>query len=306
MRVILEVVAGPAVGRRFPMQNGERARFGKGRTADICFAEDLELADLHFEIEVQPENHWLRDLASGSPTLLNGEPVEQSEFQDGDTISAGLTQLVVSVAGGKRPVTSADTETSEEEQAAPSPPGIDDQVAPTSMPELCKLLELDEPVLAMAEAHANALELVPALEERRLFLEAVRVLAFSLPRRTGVLWAHQCVSEQGVAKTEAEQSALAAALAWAKDPTEKNRQAANEASEAAGKYTPPGWVAMAAFWSDGSLAPPHLPEVPPDPLLGNQAVAAALLLLATQGEPLQADVRYRQILAAGMERLQKS
>jgi hypothetical protein len=90
-----------------------------------------------------------------------------------------------------------------------------------------------------------------------------------------------------------------AALAWLKEPSEQNRRAAMAAAEIDEMQSAASWVAMAAFWSEGSLAPPELPEVPPDDRLTSQGVIAALLITAAQGDFSQIAGKYRSIMETG-------
>jgi hypothetical protein len=116
--------------------------------------------------------------------------------------------------------------------------------------------------------------------------DAIRFLAAALPKREAVGWGLLCLKELLVKPLEAPAAkALAAAEAWVKDPSEANRQAAGAAAEAAGYGTPGGCLAAAAFWSGGSLAPPHLPPVPPRDDLTGSAVTGAIVLAAAQAEP---------------------
>ena len=64
------------------------------------------------------------------------------------------------------------------------------------------------------------------------------------------------------------------------------------AANVAGFGTPAGCLALAAFWSGGSLSAPNLPPVPPKDELTGTAVAGAIMLasiIATAGaEPAKA------------------
>jgi hypothetical protein len=133
--------------------------------------------------------------------------------------------------------------------------------------------------------------LAPAMTPRRFFDllaatplldDAIRFLAAALPKREAVGWGAACVKDVFPKFAEPnEAKALTAAEAWTKDPSEGNRQTAGTAAEAAGYDTAPGCLAAAAFWSGGSLAPPHLPAVPPrDDLTGNGVTGAILLASA--------------------------
>lgn len=141
----------------------------------------------------------------------------------------------------------------------------------------------------------DALAAVPALAD-----DAVRFLAAALPKREAVWWGALCVRDAVPKPGPEAANAIAAAEAWARDPSEANRRAAEQAAGAAGYGTPPGCLAGAAFWSGGSLAPPNLPPVPPKDELTATAVAGAVLLAAVAAPtgPEQAKARF---LALGAE-----
>jgi hypothetical protein len=142
----------------------------------------------------------------------------------------------------------------------------------------------------------DALAAVPALAD-----DAVRFLAAALPKREAVWWGVLCLKEglpRPLDPTAAK--ALATAAAWVKEPSEANRRAAGAAAEAAGYGTPAGCAAAAAFWSGGSLNPPHLPPVPPKEELTGTAVSGAILLATIVVPPAPAAAKAR-FLALGAE-----
>ena len=68
------------------------------------------------------------------------------------------------------------------------------------------------------------------------------------------------------------------------------------------KFDGPGsWLAMAAFWSSGSIAPEEMGEVAPDEKLTGQAIASSLMIAAVSGDATQAKPRYRGFLAQAPE-----
>ena len=119
----------------------------------------------------------------------------------------------------------------------------------------------------------DTLRAQPALAE-----DAIRFLAAALPKREAVWWALQCVRAAFPKPSLEVTKAIAAADAWVKEPTEVHRRACGDAASAADYGTAPGCLAAAAFWSGGSLAPPHLAAVPPRDDL--TAASAAVLLAA--------------------------
>lgn len=135
----------------------------------------------------------------------------------------------------------------------------------------------------------DALAAAPALAD-----DAIRFLAAALPKREAVWWGVLCVKDAIPKPPPEAGKAIAAAESWVKDQSEANRRAAEAAAELAGYGTPAGCLAAAAFWSGGSLAPPHLAAVPPKDELTGTAVAGALLLasIASPAGPAAAKAKF--------------
>jgi hypothetical protein len=83
-------------------------------------------------------------------------------------------------------------------------------------------------------------------------------------------------------------------------PDEKRRAATKAPAEAVGFKKPAGVLAHAVCYSGGSLAPPGLPEVPPDPALISQCVASPIELAAATAPPDQAERVFHRFLALGI------
>jgi hypothetical protein len=146
----------------------------------------------------------------------------------------------------------------------------------------------------------SAGELLDALSAAGLFADAVRLLAWALPRREAVGWACECVRTalpEGAPAAEA--AALAAASRWVEAPTEENRRAAFAAAEAVEFGPAAAHAALAAFWSGGSLSLPKLPVVPPPEHLLPTGVVNAVTLAALEREPDRAEEKYQRFLALG-------
>jgi hypothetical protein len=149
-------------------------------------------------------------------------------------------------------------------------------------------------------------------------VDAIRFLAWALPRREAVWWACQCIRAANptvaasgslagsqpttgpVVATE-DAAALVAAEKWSSSATEDHRRAAFAAAEAAKFETPAALAALAAFWSGGSLAPPKLPVVPPAEKLCPEAIGNAVILAGVLHEPEKADEKYRAFLQLGQD-----
>jgi hypothetical protein len=158
---------------------------------------------------------------------------------------------------------------------------------------ICLDIELGPEAKHCLRADPAPVDFLHLLLEQRLYADAVRFLARALPKREAVWWA--CLCARGTLnETSAPEyiNALAVAEAWVYKPTEPNRRQANAAAQAAGFDNAAAWAAMAAFWSDGSLAPENLPVVPPADNLASKAVAGAVMLAAVLKQPEKAPDKY--------------
>ena len=141
-----------------------------------------------------------------------------------------------------------------------------------------------------------------ALAARGLFPDAVKFLANALPKRQAVWWACLCARHSARGSPSAQtDAALRAAERWVAGPDEPSRRAAESAAEAVGVGTPAGCAALAAFWSAGSRAPPHVQDVPPPDHLTARGVAGSVMLAAVATEPEQADEKFRRFIALGLD-----
>jgi hypothetical protein len=172
------------------------------------------------------------------------------------------------------------------------------RIAARSAEEVCRHFRLGAEAKQVLRPEQTPAQFLAALMEKRWAIDAIRFLAHALPKREAVWWACSCARE--TAPEGAGAAALAAAEAWAADPTEDNRRAARAAAEAAGLAQPGGCAAMACFWSGGSLAPADLAAVPPGEHLTARGVAGAILLAAVS-EPAKAAERHGRFLALGLE-----
>lgn len=132
--------------------------------------------------------------------------------------------------------------------------------------------------------------------------DAVEFLARWLPPRQRIWWG--CLALWQVYRPEppaAIDATLAALVRWVEEPTDENRRAARVAGEVLGPRHPVGALALAAFWSEGSMSLPDLPEVLPPPDLSSQVVASTLSL-AVNSQPLERSRDlYQQFVKLGLD-----
>jgi hypothetical protein len=138
-----------------------------------------------------------------------------------------------------------------------------------------------------------------ALLSLALDVDALRFVAYALPPREAVWWATLCVRSVSDAPDELE--ALVAAEAWVQDASDEKRRAAMDVAETLGFDTSQAWTAVAAFWAEGSMAPPDSPAVPPGEELVGHAAAGAVALAAVEREPEKASEKRRRFVELGVE-----
>lgn len=168
--------------------------------------------------------------------------------------------------------------------------------------EVCSRYEPDEIVLDLVTAEQTPFQLLDLLMEKQLYADACRFLAQCLPKREAVWWAWQCARQAPPGKKPAQEAAaLQLVERWIHQPNEANRRPAQAAAEAAKLGSPAGAVALAVYFSGGSLTPPDQVPVPPPEHVTGVSAATAVILSAVLGDPAQTEERYRRFLALGIE-----
>ena len=100
--------------------------------------------------------------------------------------------------------------------------------------------------------------------------------AYLLPRREAVWWGAQSLRRMMPKVPGIE--ALEAAEAWVRNPEEECRREALRVGAGADGSRPATWIALAAGWSGGSIAPAEFGYVAAPPVQTPKAVRAALLM----------------------------
>lgn len=176
-------------------------------------------------------------------------------------------------------------------------------LTPPSAEEVCRCFTPSADARALLQLGVRPRAFLDGLVHKGLFPDALTFAAFWLTKRQAVWWGCLCAWHAGRPRLKPPAAAaLRAALSWVHEPSEEHRRAAGKAGDAAGgAATPAGAVALAAFWSEGSLSAPDLPPAPPPPGLTQQTVGGAVLLAANLGPPDQLADRCRGYVNLALE-----
>jgi hypothetical protein len=131
--------------------------------------------------------------------------------------------------------------------------------------------------------------------------EARRVLTHALPKRRALWWACICAAHaQPVKPAPLGDAVIAAVTRFVLDPSDERRRATLPLGKAAGFQTLPGNLAMAAFFSGGSVSDPGLPPVAPRPFVTGRLTSVTIYLAAVRRNPARYKDVLRQYLDLGL------
>ncbi|QDT14251.1 FHA domain-containing protein [Alienimonas californiensis] len=326
---LLIVVDGPSAGAEVAVPAERPLTVGR-MTGNGLVVRDDSLSRRHFQLLYEEGELRIEDLGSSYGTFLNEErlsPGVPRSIRPEDAVRAGQSRFALHAAAaapaarpaprsapaapggpptsapspGRQPGSASGAESDSDAAAStqPSPDGANDDVdVPTgpdgyrdeSVSEISARAGLEAGFARPGDGPAAVLEQLAELDPE----EGLKFLAAALPPRTAVRWAADCVKSVANPTGDAgprDEAALAAALAWADDPTEENRRACEAAAEALKHQTAAAWCATAAFFSHGSLGPPHTAVVLAPPNLSAVAVNAAVTLAAVADPAAAADRR---------------
>jgi hypothetical protein len=170
--------------------------------------------------------------------------------------------------------------------------------------EVAAKVPLSLPARELLKPELTPAEFLAQLITSKEHASAVAFLAHALPRREAVWWACLCVQvgpADGKILARQEQDALDAAVRWVLDPIEPHRRAAERPGRALGPRSLCGYIALAAFYSGGSVNPPGQPIRAPASVKTAQCITHAMLRIANKFYPRLRDEALDQFLAIGSE-----
>jgi hypothetical protein len=315
-RAFLEIVEGPGLGRRILLRDGQVRYVGRTSQADDSCPENPTMSSVHFSVRWFAGQCELKDLNSANGTWRHGKKITEALLSAGDEIKAGRStfRLVVDDGAGTHHLDSSDTVHGNtnldaavrltESETAPtgSNPLLATGLLVASATAVPAVAQLSDAGKAMLHEDMPVTQFIELLASREEYLDALRVVAHSIAKRSAVDWACRCVrAVEGDNLSTVDAAAVAAAEAWVAEPDEERRRMAQAAADAAEHKTPASWAAMAAFWSSGSMGPPAAPVVPPAPHLTAHAAVGAVMLAAVAHQPEKAPEKYQKFLQIGRE-----
>jgi Family of unknown function (DUF6931) len=176
--------------------------------------------------------------------------------------------------------------------------------------QLCDQAKLGEESKKLLTDQQTVRQFLDLLVEKELFRDAIRLVAFALPKRESVGWGCLCVrhilaSQQGARLPDVQ----LAVEKWVSSPNEENRWAAKNVADKEEPRSLSGLLALGAFFAGGSMALPNVQPLPPPEHVTSEIVAGAVTLSGVISEPEKAAEKYRVFMQKGlalMARVQQS
>ncbi|MCY2966690.1 MAG: FHA domain-containing protein [Planctomycetota bacterium] len=98
--IVSRIVDGEAVAR-IVLHRGERVSVGKSDSADLRIEDDVNLADVHFLLEIVADSLEVGNQPAPKRSLyVNGRKVTKATLSSGDTIRAGRSEFQVEIEAG--------------------------------------------------------------------------------------------------------------------------------------------------------------------------------------------------------------
>lgn len=104
MRLILEIISGPAKRKKIWLRQGQTATVGRSHWAEFPLPADSDLADVHFRIAAGVKKCAIECLDKNHPTYVNDREIVSVRLLHGDTIRVGQTTFVTCVEASARSI----------------------------------------------------------------------------------------------------------------------------------------------------------------------------------------------------------
>ncbi|MFC1757298.1 FHA domain-containing protein [Planctomycetota bacterium] len=309
MQLILKTIGGDSSGKKLLLRQGQVASVGRTDWADFSVPGDPSLAEFHFEISCGANNCEIND-RDGNGIQVDGKSVSSASLKNGQQIEAGSTLFEVEILGAVPEPDSccgddANYEDPHREELSPdvTPPAeMTTEPNPSSAAGYLVALDLGEEAKALLDQHKaeSPFELLDQLIQKKCVTGTLGLTAGLLPKHAAIQWGVDCVRSVSRERSEKDEAAVAVVEKWLADPNERNRRAAESIAKENEFSGPADWLAMAAFWSEGSMSPEGQPSVLPPWYLTAKGVMAALTLTATK-EPAKTSAHYESFIEKSQE-----
>lgn len=97
MICVLDVIDGPACGKRIWVKENQCLEIGRISSADFCIPTDSHLSRRHMLLDSTQNGFRVRDVGSANGTFLNNQRITVHALRSGDSIRAGMTTFLVSL-----------------------------------------------------------------------------------------------------------------------------------------------------------------------------------------------------------------
>ena len=97
MICVLEVIEGPARGKRIWLKENQSLEVGRVSTAEFAIPADAHMSRRHLLFEAIANGFRVRDVGSANGTFVNNAKISVVELRTGDLVRAGMTVLSVSL-----------------------------------------------------------------------------------------------------------------------------------------------------------------------------------------------------------------
>ena len=168
--------------------------------------------------------------------------------------------------------------------------------------EISETANLSPGARALVRDDSTHVAYVAVLQQNEMHEDAVRFLAYQMGIAEGVRWGLACIRElQAPERRAARSETLEVSEKWTKVPTDQTRIEARDAYDRSTETTPADLLALAVFFSGGTIAGPDAPEVPAPPYVAQKLVAASVQMTVLTYDTPHAAERYRRAVALGAE-----
>jgi len=171
----------------------------------------------------------------------------------------------------------------------------------SSLQQFCERAKVGDEAKALLAEEYSTKDFINLLVEKELFQDALRMVAYLLPRREAIGWGCLCVRHIQPSPQEKPLPPVQTAVErWVASPQEEARWAAKQAADAEDPKSLSGLLGLAVFLAGPSMAPPNLQAVPPPPLAASEIVASVVFLAGVIKEPEKANDKYGVFMQKAM------